>query len=65
MSSSADDQSRGYTGGVSVQSLRNNLNEVDFIIVKIVKIVDIIIFYILPYIFKNDGVKYLFLFYNS
>ena len=44
MSSSADDQSRGYTGGVSVQSLRNNLNEVDFIILKINKIVDIMIF---------------------
>ena len=64
MSSSADDQSRGYTGGVSVQSLRNNLNEVDFIIVKIVKIIDIYILYITN-IVKNDGVKYLFLFYNS
>ena len=64
MSSSADDQSRGYTGGVSVQSLRNRLNKVDFIIVKIVKIVDIIIFHITN-IVKKDGVKYLFLFYNS
>ena len=64
MSSSADDQSRGYTGGVSVQLLRNNSNEVDFIIVKIVKIIDIYILYITN-IVKNDGVKYLFLFYNS